>query len=127
MLVSRFGGNGLGWLVYDVELLSIEHSAIVASLHRKLGMRPLLHNLPIAHHDDSIRPLNRGEAVRDDQDCALAAIRLNQSLNGALGQRIELAGGLVENQKLRISYHCARQRQALLLPARQPRAAVAQW
>ena len=76
--------------------------------------------------DDAIGLLHGCEAVRNDDRRALRHELLERLLHEQLARGVERARRLVEQQDRRILENRARDRDALPLPARQPRAALAE-
>src|SRR5665213_607793 len=79
----------------------------------------------VADFDDQIAVLQRGEAVRDDQNGEVGAQRIDGAHQRALRLVVERAGGFVENDDTGAFVESARDANALALPARQADAAFA--
>ena len=77
-------------------------------------------------HDDAVGIDGGGQPMRDHERGAVAHELLERVLHQPLALRIERAGGLVEQQDRRILEDGARDGDALLLAAREPRAALAE-
>src|SRR3546814_5402204 len=88
-------------------------------------MRPALEHAALIQHDDFVGIDNGGQAMRDDKRGAMARNLIQFELNGALGARIERAGGLIENQDGWILEQCSGDGDALLFAAGQFQAAFA--
>ena len=86
-------------------------------------MGALFHNAPLFQHDDAVRLLHRGQAVRNDQGCAFAAVGVHggvqRRLHHTFTLRIQGAGGFVQQQYRRVLQNGPRNRDALALPAGQ--------
>src|SRR5687767_5175351 len=83
--------------------------------------------LPVAQIDDPVGGRRRGRIVRDHDDgVALLLVELAENLQHlATRLRVQVPGGLVCEHELRGEEQCARDRDALLLAARQlPREVV---
>ena len=88
--------------------------------------RPMPTMRPRSIDHDAVGIDGGGQPVRDDQRGAVAHEPLQRVLHQPLALRIERAGGLVQQQDGRVLEDGARDGDALLLPARQPRAAFAE-
>ncbi len=64
-------------------------------------MRPLLHDPPVAHHEDLVTIANRAEPVGDDDAGASPAPEI--VVNRLFDDRIQRRGGLVEDDHGRIA------------------------
>ena len=80
----------------------------------------------VIHDDDPIGLQHRGQPMRDDDGGASLHEPLERLLHEQLRLRIERARGLIQQEDRRILEDRARQRDALALTARQPRAALAE-
>ena len=91
---------------------------------QQLGMAALFQHTALVEHDDVVRVLDRGQAMRDHQRGAV----LHQSLHGFLDQAlrfgIQRAGGLVEDQDRRVLEDRARDGDALALATGDQRPAL---
>ena len=88
-------------------------------------MRSALDNAPIVEHENLVGVLDRGDAVRDDDARSLAHHAAEAAKYFSLGVGIHRREGVVEDEDPRILGHGARDRGALLLPAREGDAALA--
>ena len=88
-------------------------------------MRPALDNPALFHQEDQIGATDRGKPVRDHERRAVRQQIRHGGLNELLALGIEIARRFVENQDLRPGEDRARDRQALLLAAREFDAAFA--
>jgi hypothetical protein len=88
-------------------------------------MRALLGDAAGLEHDDAIGMDHGRQAVRDDDRGAAALDRFQRRLDIGLGAAVERAGRLVEDQDRRVLDQGARDRDALLLAARELQAALA--
>src|SRR5213080_4271617 len=77
-------------------------------------------------HDDQVCVAHRREAVCDHEHRAVRHQAVDRLLYEALGLGVEGAGRLVEDQERWIAQQRPRDRDALALPAGEPRAALAQ-
>ncbi len=75
-------------------------------------------------HDGAVGLQHRCQPMSDDECGAILHQPPEGQLHQTLGLGIECAGGLIEQQDRRILEDCARDGDALALPARQPRAAL---
>lgn len=102
------------------------HIPIDAAALQQVGVVPLLEDAAFAEDEDDVGVLNGGEAVRDDDHGAAAGGALKGSLHEPLALRVETARRLVQQQHARPPDQRPRDREPLLLSARQrdtPRAA----
>ena len=88
-------------------------------------MRALLGNLPVDDDDDAAGGADGGKAMGDDERRAVLGQLVKGVLDLRLGHGIERRGCLVKDQDGRIFQEDAGDGDALLLPARQERAALA--
>src|SRR5664279_1406755 len=94
-------GLSLG-MVSTPELQCVQPS-IEAAEGEQLGVRALLDDAPGVEGDDTAGPLDRRQAVRDDEAGAPAHQRLERLLHEALRFRIERRGRFVEDQDRRVA------------------------
>src|ERR1041384_1151132 len=106
--------------------LQVVKSAVQPVGGQEVAVRPALHDAPLGEHDDKIGVLHRREPVGDHEYRPMRHQPLDRFLHEALGLRVERAGGLVEDQDRWIAQQRARDRNALALPAAEPRAALAE-
>ena len=78
------------------------------------------------HHHDAIGGAYRRQPVSDHQRGAALHQPFERLLDQPLAFRVERAGRFVEQQDRRIAQQGPRNRQALALPAREPRPALSQ-
>ena len=81
-------------------------------------MRALLADFAVMQHDDAVCPLNRGEAMRDDEGGAATHDALDGLLYELLRLRVNRTGRLVQNQKRGVEGQRAGKRNQLLLADR---------
>src|SRR5207302_9371184 len=107
--------------------LQIEHRSIASAERHKLVMRAELNDPAVLQHTDTIGMADRGEAMRDQDGCAMPRLSEQASENFRFPTHIELSGRLVE-QHDSSAHPDGRQRpckrDALPLAARQAGAAV---
>ena len=96
--------------------------ALLAQVLRSAGFD----NAPTLHDHDAIDLLHGGEPVGDDQRGAPFHRRIQPLLHEDLRFGIERAGSLVQQQQACMLENRACNGDALALPARQPRAALAE-
>ena len=81
-------------------------------------MSALFHNIPVVHHQNKIRVLDRGESVGDDE-AGFACHQIPDGLlNLPLGVGVDVAGRLVQYQHAGVIQHGPRDGQQLLLAFR---------
>ena len=88
-------------------------------------MRAALDDPPGVEHEDLIGVADRREAVRDRDRGAPARELIQRLLDSALGLGVQRRGRLVEDQHRRVAKDRARDRDALLLAAREAVSALA--
>ena len=98
---------------------------VIAAALEQLPMVAYFHDRAVAHHDDTIGALDRRQPMRDHERRAPLHQVRERGLNSALRLGVERRGGFVENQHGRVLEQCARNRDALPLPAREQQAALA--
>ena len=107
--------------------LALDELAIGAARARhQLGGRAGLDDAPAGEAHDPIRVAQRREAMRHEQDRAVAPPGGQVLEQLALGRGVERGGRLVEHEDRRVLEHGARDRDALALPGRELRAALAE-
>ena len=84
-----------------------------------------LAQLAVVQDEYLVGALDGREAVRDDDGGAVAQHALDGLLDELLGLGIDGAGRLVEDEERRVKGECACERDELLLPDRESRAALA--
>src|ERR1700733_3061005 len=94
--------------------------ASAASAARNALRRIVRHDAAVGEADHAPRAPPHGFAVRHDDQRLAARVERAEQLEHVLGgARVELAGGLVGEQQRRLVHQRARDRDALLLPARE--------
>src|SRR5262245_53305702 len=126
MRASTWGLLWRGWTRVDLvaaelQLMEVRVAAVAGD---QLGVRALLDDATALDHDDAIRDAGGGEAMRDDEGRAPARGAVERLDQRVLGRGVEARGRLVEDQDRRVADDRARDRDALLLAARQGRAAL---
>src|SRR5207237_1635920 len=86
---------------------------------------PQLAHAALVEHADQVRLLHGGQAVRDQDGRALAEEAAQLVEDGALGLGVDARERVVEDEHPRRCGEHARERDALLLPARERDAALA--
>lgn len=107
------------------KILRAAEGGIGAVQGRQLRVRALLGNLPVDDDDDAAGGADGGKAMGDDERRAVLGQLVKGVLDLRLGHGIERRGRLVKDQDGRIFQEDAGDGDALLLPARQERAALA--
>lgn len=82
-------------------------------------------DLAVAHAHDLVRVAHGAEPVRDHQHRAALHQRVQRLLDLRLVLAVQRTGRLVEHQEVGVGHDCARDGDALPLPARQVQAAAA--
>src|ERR671924_1240745 len=116
-LVSGFWGAKNGLFVRR-NLESVKMS-ILAVAGQEFCVRAFLDDASTVDHDKAIGQAHGAKAVGDDERGASSRGALKRVHNGALGNGIQTAGGLVENQNRRVAQHRASDSNSLFLPAGQ--------
>ena len=106
--------------------LHVVQAAIQPARREQYVVRTALHQPAVGEHDDQVRVAHRREAVCDHEHRAVRHQAVDRLLYEALGLGVEGAGRLVEDQERWIAQQRPRDRDALALPAGEPRAALAQ-
>ena len=88
-------------------------------------MSPGLQDSPTLHHADQIGRSNRTQPMRNHKTRAATHQATQTLLNQLLTVRIQIAGGLVQDQQTRISENSASNCQTLPLSTTQPHTALA--
>src|SRR5581483_2306370 len=100
------------------------HPRVQPPAREKLFMCSALDDLSALEHMNSIGAGDRAEAMRDEQRDARARRKtVNRVAHGALGDRVEIARRLVEDEHLRIAQQGTRDGDALALSAGELQAA----
>mmetsp|Transcript_78054 Transcript_78054/g.221315 ORF Transcript_78054/g.221315 Transcript_78054/m.221315 type:complete len:252 (+) Transcript_78054:287-1042(+) len=99
--------------------LALHELEVGTSLRDELVVGALLDHLPALHDADLVAVLNGAKAMRDQDHRYLAFRdhRIDCRLHLPLGLRVQGAGGLVQQQHLRVADHGAGDGDALLLAA----------
>ena len=92
---------------------------------QQLGVGALLHQAALVQHQDLVRGQDGGQAVGDHQAGAPGQQRLQRRLDERLALRVQMRGGLVQDQEARVLQDHAGDGQPLLLAAAEPVAALA--
>src|ERR1043165_1106793 len=92
----------------------------------QISMRAALDDAALGQHDDEVGVLHRREAMGDHEHGPVCHQAIDRFLHQPLRLGVERAGRFVENQNRWIAQQRARDRDALALAARQPRAALAE-
>ena len=106
--------------------LQLREPRVQRARGEQLRVRAARDDAAVIHDDDTVGLLHGGQPVRDDDRRALRHELFERLLHEQLALRVERARRLVEQQDRRILENRARDRDALPLPARQPRAALAE-
>ena len=94
---------------------------IEAALREQLRVAALLDDAPLVHDDDGVGAADRRQTVRDDEARATVPQPRHRLLDEDLGARVDVARRLVEDEHAAIRQEGARDREELLLPARDVR------
>src|SRR5688500_3959563 len=86
---------------------------IVAAPDEKLVVGSRLHDSPPVHDDNSVGPLDRGQAVSDDQRRPMFHQIAERELDHPFGFRIQRRRRLIENEQRWVPQNCARDGQPL--------------
>src|SRR5437899_9918140 len=134
---ARFKLNVEHWIHLLTDSRSDEFSAadrgelggdqprVEAAPREQLGVRAGFDHAAVVEDDDGVGPAHGGQAMRDHQRRAVLLETIEGGADGRLADRVQVRGGLVEDQDRRVLQERARDREALPLAARQPRAALA--
>ncbi|TLS21369.1 uncharacterized protein PpBr36_10204 [Pyricularia pennisetigena] len=107
------------------ELLDLDEPGVGAVLLDQALVRALLDDAALGHDHDVVGLADGRELVRDHDGRPAHRRLVQRLLHDALGVRVQGAGGLVQEEHLWLRHHRARDGDALLLPARQQTAALA--
>src|SRR5882672_9160385 len=102
--------------------LQVVESPVEAIGRQQVVVTAALDDAPLRQHHDEIGVLHRGQAVGDDEHGAMLHEAFDRLLHQALRFGVEGARGFVEDQERGIAQQRARDRDALALPPREPRA-----
>ena len=78
-----------------------DHAVISAARLHELFVASTLDHAALFQQEDQIGPAHRRETMGDDEDGSTRQQRGHRSLNELLAFRVQVAGGLVENEDLR--------------------------
>jgi len=92
-----------------------EHAGVRSAGRHELGMAALLDDFSVTEDEDLVSPSGRGKAMSDKQGGSAFHHVLERFLDGFLADRVETAGGLVEEENRRLSNDGARDGDALHL------------
>src|SRR5437870_779911 len=106
--------------------LHVVEAAVQSAGRKQRVVRPALHQPAIREHDDQVRVPHGRQAVRDHEHRTMRHEAIDRLLHQALRLGVEGAGRLVEDQDRRVAQQGPRDRDALALPAGEPRAPLAQ-
>src|SRR4051794_30095990 len=98
---------------------------VFAAGGHELIMRAALNNVAVFEDEDLIGAPNGAEAMGNDEARAAGEELGQRPLNTQLGQRIDAAGGFVEDQNPRIGQHGPREADELPLAQREAGASLA--
>ena len=82
--------------------LQLDHLAIPAALVHQIGVRALLDDAAMVENDDAIGVHDGAEAVGDDEARPVGHQGLQACLDEPLAVRVQVAGGLVQDQDPRV-------------------------
>jgi hypothetical protein len=108
----------------QLELLVVQ-PCVSTALRQQIGMRAALDDAPAVVHEDEVSPQDGREPMGDGQGRATLHGPLDGTLDEPLADRVQGAGGLVEDEDARILEQYPCQGDALLLAARELVAALA--
>src|SRR3954454_3433730 len=120
---GRAAGTVLADLI-NASLETMQGGVPAAGLDQRI-MRAVLDQTAAFQGEDAIGAADGGQTVRDDQDGAAFRDLLHVVMDDPLAFIVERAGGFVEDQDPGIAYQRTGDRDALALPARERRAALA--
>src|SRR5262249_18426657 len=106
--------------------LQVVQAPVQAVRGEQVAVAAVLDDPALGQHHDEMGVLHRGEPVRDHEHRAVRHQAVDRLLDQALRFGIERAGRLVEDEDGRIAQQRPRDRDALALPAAEPRVALAQ-
>ena len=109
-----------------VHELQVRHVQVGAGHPHQLLVRALLHDPPVFHDDDEVRPAERAQAVGDDEGRAPGDGAVERLEDLVLGLAVDRRRRVVEQQDRGLEQDRPRDRQALPLPAGKAVAALAQ-
>src|SRR3954454_24207426 len=120
---GRAAGTVLADLI-NASLETMQGGVAAAGLDQRI-MRAVFDQTAAFQGEDAIGAADGGQTVRDDQDGAAFRDLLHVVMDDPLAFIVECAGGFVEDQDPGIAYQRTGDRDALALPARERRAALA--
>src|SRR5438034_2836695 len=103
-------------------ILQLVQTVVDAALSEKFLMSALLAQAALVENQDSVRILNRAEAMGDHQGGTARQQLVERLANQQLSFRIHAGCGLIENQKTRVVRECTREIDQLTLPDGKSRA-----
>src|SRR5438094_9606617 len=103
-------------------VLQLVQTVVDPALREKFLMGALLAQAAFVEYQDSVRILNRAEAMGDHQGGTARQQLVERLTNQQLSFRIHAGCGLIENQKTRIVSQCTREIDQLTLPYGESRA-----
>src|SRR2546423_193742 len=106
--------------------LHVVQAPVQAAGRKQRVVRPALHQPSVGEDDDQVRVPHGREAVRDHEHGTVRHEAVDRLLHQALGLGVESARRLVEDQERRVAQQGPGDRDALALPAGEPRAPLAQ-
>src|SRR6476659_3204966 len=106
-------------------VVASDEGGVAAAAGQELVVGATLDDLAAVEDEDLVGVADGGEPVGDGHRGAALGEVVERLLHGALGAGVEGAGGLVEEQDGRVAQDGPRDRDALLLAAREPVAALA--
>ena len=117
-MLRRARNDGWGALAASRPLeLQSRQTRIKPVCRDELGMRALLDDLALIHHQDAVAGQDGGEAVCDHQRGAMSHQLFERGLHQRLAFGVECGGGFIEQQQRRIAQDRASDRDALTLAA----------
>src|SRR5688500_7471005 len=105
--------------------LELVEAVVDAAPGEQLLVGAQLAHLALVQHQDAVGAMDGGQAVGDDDRGAAGEQPLERRLDELLGLGVDRGGGLVEDQDARVEGQGAGEGEELLLPHREPGAALA--
>src|SRR5690606_19044862 len=122
---TSIAGRLHGPLQLFLQKLPLVRVRVQAAQGYQLLVGALFHDAPVVQHDDVVRVLHRGDAVRDQDGGAAFHHPLQLAQNRVFGLRVHRGQAVVENHNARVFHQRPGDAGALLLPARQRYAPLA--